>query len=104
MTVKIVDDVLAYDASYKDHLVHVIAILQHCDQYGITLNADTFIFVRGNVDFCGYAITAEGYTADTRKVKAIADFPKPQILTDLRSFMDLTNQLSGFSSAIADAS
>ena len=101
-TVKIVDDDLAYDA-YKDHLVHVITILQCCDQYGIILNADKFRFAQDNVDFCGYTITAEGYTADTRKVKAIADFPRPQNLTDLRLFMGLTNQLGGFSSAIADA-
>ena len=59
-TVKIVDDVLAYDASYKDHLAHIITILQGCDQYDITLNADKFMFAQGNVDFCGYTITTLG--------------------------------------------
>ena len=88
-TVRIVDDVLAHDPSYKDHLIHVIAILQRCDQYGITLNADKIRFARDNRDFCGYTITTEGYTADTRKVKAIADFSKPQNLTYLHSFMGL---------------
>ncbi|XP_064098647.1 uncharacterized protein LOC135209800 [Macrobrachium nipponense] len=36
-------------------------------------------------------------------VRAIAEFPKPQNITDLRSFMGLTNQLGSFSSAIAAA-
>ncbi|XP_064091569.1 uncharacterized protein LOC135205137 [Macrobrachium nipponense] len=40
---------------------------------------------------------------DSRKVRAIAEFPKPQNITDLRSFMGLTNQLGSFSSAIAAA-
>lgn len=101
-TVKIVDDILAFDSSYQDHLSHVISILQRCDRYGITLNADKFKFGRTSVDFCGYTITPQGYTVDKRKVEAIADFPRPQNITDLRSFMGLTNQLGAFSSAIAD--
>ena len=102
-TVKIVDDILAYDYSYCDHLSHVISILQRCDQYGVTLNPDKFRFAEAKVDFCGYAISHEGYTVDSRKVKAIADFPKPQNITDMRSFMGLANQLGGFSSEMAQA-
>ena len=102
-TVKIVDDILAYDYSYRDHLAHVINILQRCDQYGITLNPDKFKFAEAKVDFCGYTISSDGYTVDSRKVKAIADFPKPQNITDLRSFMGLANQLGSFSSEIAQA-
>ena len=34
---------------------------------------------------------------------AIADFTEPQIITDLRSFMGLVNQLGSFSSHIAAA-
>ncbi|XP_068239977.1 uncharacterized protein [Palaemon carinicauda] len=51
----------------------------------------------------GDDINHEGYSVDSRKVRAIAEFPKPQNITDLRSFMGLTNQLESFSSAIAAA-
>ncbi|XP_064083006.1 uncharacterized protein LOC135199020 [Macrobrachium nipponense] len=100
-TVKIVDDVLAYDYSYKDHLAHIISILQRCDEYGITLNPQKICFAKSVVDFCGYKISSHGYTVDSRKVLAIADFPVPQNITDLRSFMGLVNQLGSFSSVIA---
>ncbi|KAK3868203.1 hypothetical protein Pcinc_026391 [Petrolisthes cinctipes] len=102
-TMKVVDDILAYDTRYKDHLSHVITIIQRCDKHGITLNADKFSFAKNDVVYCGYNITPQGYTADSRKVSAIADFPRPQNLTDLRSFMGLANQLGNFSPAIADA-
>ncbi|XP_064111293.1 uncharacterized protein LOC135218773 [Macrobrachium nipponense] len=48
-------------------------------------------------------INHEGYSVDSRKVRAIAEFPKPQNITDLTSFMGLTNQIGSFSSAIAAA-
>ncbi|XP_068228046.1 uncharacterized protein [Palaemon carinicauda] len=58
-------------------------------------------FAKRVVDFCGYKISSHGYTVDSRKVMAIADFPVPQNITDLRSFMGLVNQLGSFSSVIA---
>ena len=102
-TVKVVDDLLAYDATYRDHLAHVIAVVQRCDECGITLNPRKFVFARHEVNYCGYRITPDGYTSDGEKLRAIADFPRPENVTDLRSFMGLTNQLSGLSSELAHA-
>ncbi|XP_068206283.1 uncharacterized protein [Palaemon carinicauda] len=84
-----------------DHLAHIISILRRCDEYGITLNDQKIYFAKRVADFCGYKISSHGYTVDSRKVMAIADFPVPQNITDLRSFMGLVNQLGSFSSVIA---
>lgn len=40
-----------------------------------TLNAGKFCFGETSVDYCGYKISSEGYTVDTRKVEAISSFP-----------------------------
>ena len=45
----------------------------------------------------------DGYTVDQRKLRAISEFPVPQNLTDLRSFMGLVNQLASFSPDTASA-
>ena len=100
-TSKVVDDILAFDDDYSSHLQHVIQILQRCDSHGITLNPAKVTFAAGTLDFCGYVISPDGYTADQRKVRAIADFPAPENLTDLRSFMGLVNQLGAFSTDTA---
>ena len=102
-TCKIVDDVLAYDVQYADHLRHVIRILERCDAAGITLNPSKLIFAEPSVSYCGYDVNSTGYTADQRKVKAIAEFPTPANITDLRSFLGLVNQLGAFSSDTATA-
>ena len=102
-TSKVVDDILAYDSDYASHLQHVIQILQRCDSHGITLNPAKVTFAAETLDFCGYVISPGGYTADRRKVQAIEDFPIPENLTDLRSFMGLVNQLGAFSTETARA-
>lgn len=102
-TLKIVDDILAYDNSYKEHLTHVISLLQRCDEFGITLNAEKFNFAAPEVDYCGYCVSRQGYTVDGKKVRAISSFPHPQSITDLRSFLGLANQLGGFSPSLAAA-
>lgn len=102
-TIKVVDDILVYDSTYSAHPDHVIQVVQRCDQHDITLNPDKFVFGEAGVDYCSYMITGLGYTTDSRKVKAFSDFPRLVNITDLRSFMGLTNQLGAFSSAVAEA-
>ncbi|XP_043200358.1 uncharacterized protein LOC122369578 [Amphibalanus amphitrite] len=99
--VKIVDDILAVAQTYRQHLQQVIEILRRCDDRGITLNPLKFKFAQNEVKFCGYKITPAGYTTDNEKARAIADFPRPENVTDLRSFMGLVNQLSGLTPELA---
>ena len=102
-TAKIVDDILTYDVTYRQHLAHVIDVIRRCDETGITLNPDKFRFAQQELTFCGYRVTPTGYTSDGEKLRAIAEFPRPQTITDLRSFLGLANQLGPFSSDLADA-
>ena len=102
-TCKVVDDVIVWDSDYNEHIKHVWKILQRCDDNGITLNGDKFIFGADRVDFCGYEISADGYSPDQKKTRAIAEFPQPGCLTDLRSFLGLVTQLGAFSSEVSAA-
>ena len=98
---KIVDDCLVYDDHMSSHVQHVRDILRRCEEKGISLKREKFIFAKPEVDFCGYKISANGYKIDPRITKAITDFPKPANITDLRSFFGLANQLANFTDDIA---
>ena len=52
-TVKIVDDVLAYGSSHRDHLTHIISTLQRCDNRRLTLNLRNLRFAHQEVNYCG---------------------------------------------------
>lgn len=101
--VKVVDDILLYDEDYTEHLRRVNEVLARCRAHGITLNAEKFVLAAPKVLFCSYELSQDGIAADPNKVQAIKDFAKPANLTDLRSFMDLTNQLAEFTPIIACA-
>ena len=102
-TCKVVDDVLAWDASYEEHLKHVWDILKRCDENGITLNTSKCTFAAESVNFCGFSISAEGYKPDRKKTAAVSDFPRPENVTDLRSFLGLVHQMGSFSPEVAKA-
>ena len=53
---------------------------------GISLKRSKFIFAQPEASFCGYILFGEGYRSDPSLVKALAEFPIPQNITDLRSF------------------
>ena len=48
-------------------------------------------------------MSKDGIEADPAKVRAIAEFPKPSNITELRSFMGLVTQLGSFSAEISQA-
>ncbi|XP_068201698.1 uncharacterized protein [Palaemon carinicauda] len=79
------------------HRFKLNKILSRCRTHGITLNAEKFVIASPTVSFCGYTLSENGFAADEEKVRAISEFPKPANLTDLRSFMGFTNQLTDFS-------
>lgn len=56
---------------------------------------------RNELNYVGYKVNADGVTTDPEKLKAIAEFPAPNCLTELRSFMGLVNQLGDFTTDIS---
>ena len=96
-----VGDVLVHDRGLLTHH-RVNTIFTRCQENNITLNADKFVLAAPVVKFCGFMLSSEGISADPERVRAIADFPTPANITDLRSFMGLVNQLAEFSPEISE--
>ena len=101
-TEKIVDDLLVHSTDLRNHVIDVIHIFELCRQFSVTLSKDKVQFAKDTVDYAGFVISKEGVRADPKKLSAIAQFPRPANLTDLRSFIGLSNQLGAFSSRISE--
>merc|ERR1711895_50451 len=61
------------------------------------------MFGTTSAPFVGFVVGVDGYHPDPAKLRAIAEFPQPANVTDVRSFFGLANQLNGFTGRVAEA-
>ena len=85
------DDGIIFSDTFDDHIEHIKLVFNRLQILGLTLNPKKSVFAQFEVIFLGYKISYKGIDSDPSKVKAIIDFPTPQNLTNVRSFVGLAN-------------
>eukprot|EP00842_Homolaphlyctis_polyrhiza_P001530 jgi/Hompol1/2378/HPOL_005977-RA len=90
------DDVLVFSRNQEDHVKHVRAVLQRFHEYGLVANVDKCRFGLSEVEYCGHLVSAKGIKPDPHKISAVATWPTPTSLTEVRSFLGLANYYRRF--------
>ena len=98
---KCVDDTLLWASTIEESFVQAAKWLDLCGRHGITLNPEKFVFSKETVKFAGFEISKSTVRPCPKIFAAIENFPRPQNLTDLRSWYGLTNQVA-YTFAAAD--
>ena len=83
---KLVDDILIYGESHEELLYRIKLVFQRCSEWGITLSKKKYQY-GSVVQFAGYIVSEEGTKQNPELVVAIAKFPSPKDVTNLRSLM-----------------
>ena len=94
-----VDDSLLHDSDkcIEEHWWRVIEFLEVTGKAGIVLNPEKFQFSEKSVDFAGFRITESTVEPLPKYLDAIREYPTPKIITDIRSWFGLVNQVSFYS-------
>ena len=97
------DDVLIMGNDLEEHDNNLNEVLNRIEEAGMTLNKDKCKFRKEEVEFLGYKIDKNGINAG-EKIQGLRDFPRPNNVKGVRSFLGLINQYARFSSEIEETS
>ncbi len=91
-----IDDVLVFSRTLDDHLGHLRHVIQRIQDAGLKLNPNKCRFIREEVEYLGHLITPQGLKTNSRLTTAIAEFPRPRNLSEVRRFLGLSSYYRRF--------
>ena len=90
------DDILIYSKSLEDHVCHVAAVMDLLRSYTLYAKKSKCCFGVSQVEYLGHYISAKGVSIDPKKVEALAQWPVPSTIKQLRGFLGLTRYYRRF--------
>ncbi|GBG61867.1 hypothetical protein CBR_g23819 [Chara braunii] len=90
------DDILIFSKSAKEHAQHVETVLSLLRQHKYRVNLEKCEFGRTKILYLGHEVSAEGIRPEDAKVASIRDWPRPQTVTEVRSFLGMCGYYRNF--------
>ncbi|GBG61917.1 hypothetical protein CBR_g26081 [Chara braunii] len=83
------DDILIFSRTVEEHVEHLDKVLSLLRQHKFKINGETCEFGIARILYLGHEISADGLKPDDTKVASIRDWPRPQSVTEMRSFLGM---------------
>ncbi|GBN70184.1 Retrovirus-related Pol polyprotein from transposon 297 [Araneus ventricosus] len=83
------DDIIIVGRTFQEHLNNIRKVFQRLQKANFKLSLKKCRFFRKEVSYLGHIISADGVKTDPEKTKAVVDWPRPETVHDLRSFLGL---------------
>ncbi|GBG59182.1 hypothetical protein CBR_g32198 [Chara braunii] len=90
------DDILIFSKSAEEHAKHVETVLSLLRQHKYKVNLEKCEFGRTKILYLGHELSAEGIRPEDAKVASIRDWPRPQTVTEVRSFLGMCGYYRNF--------
>lgn len=90
------DDILLATPDKASHDKILTKLMERLKELNFKLNESKCQFKADKVDFMGFAVTSRGLEMSQKKIEAVTNCKAPTNITELRSFLGLTNFISHF--------
>jgi transposase InsO family protein len=90
------DDCIVHAKGNDEFIIRLETIFKRFSDKNIKLKASKCKFGLKQIEYVGRQISKEGISMSTTRIRAVQDFPKPVVLTQLRSFLGLANYFRDF--------
>jgi Reverse transcriptase (RNA-dependent DNA polymerase) len=85
------DDILVASPCLESHRCHVAEVLDILSRSGLVINVGKCMFGRESVEFLGHSVSSAGVLPLADRIAAIRQFPPPNTVKELQSFLGLIN-------------
>ena len=91
-----IDDIMIHTKSIEEHEELVRWVLQRLVEEKYYANPDKCEFLKKEISFLGHIINDQGISVQQHKVKAVASWPVPTTVKEVKGFLGLTNYYRKF--------
>jgi Reverse transcriptase (RNA-dependent DNA polymerase)/RNase H-like domain found in reverse transcriptase/Integrase zinc binding domain/Chromo (CHRromatin Organisation MOdifier) domain/Retroviral aspartyl protease len=99
------DDILVYSKDEHEHVKHLEIVLALLRKHKLYAKLSKCDFQKQSLKFLGHIVSDQGLQVDHSKVAVINEWPRPQTIKEVRSFLGLANYfrrfVQGYSSLVA---
>jgi transposase InsO family protein len=96
------DDIVVYSSTVAQHLERLEMVFSRLDHAGLKLKPEKCAFFRKSVAFLGHVISDQGIETDPAKVAAVAEWPIPTSVGEVRAFVGLASYYRRFVKGFAN--
>lgn len=91
-----IDDVIIFGKNEEEHLENLELVFKTLESANMKVQLNKCEFAKQEVEFLGYVVSSEGIKTNPKKVEAVANFPIPRNLKELRSFLGMSGYYRRF--------
>lgn len=90
------DDLIIASATFEEHITTLVRVRDNLKEAGLTVNLKKCEFCRPELKYLGYVIDRQGLRTDPDKIACVKDFPRPNRVKQVRSFLGLCSYYRKF--------
>lgn len=90
------DDVIVFGSSFEKCLANLELVLERFHSAGLRLKPSKCDLFQPEVAFLGHRVNKDGISCDPAKLAAVRDWPRPDKLAEVRSFLGLATYYKKF--------
>ena len=81
------DDIIIFSDTQEEHLKRLEAVFQKLIAAGLKLKPSKCHFFKEEIEYLGHVVSGKGISTNPKKVEAVAKWPTPRTVYDVRSFL-----------------
>ena len=90
------DDIIIFSKTPKEQIERLRKVFEKLAEAGLRLKPSKCEFFRTELRYLGHVVSAKGIATDDKKIKAIVKWPRPETVTEVRSFLGFCNYYRKF--------